>query len=185
MDVFINPSQYEGTIDGLFEPISKLNQAGGYVQANYDPFSWMRIVGAVRVDYNSVINNAAASPRVAVVFKVAENQDIRLTYNRAFDSPNTLDQFLDLSNGLIPNGINVRGIGNPNGWNYNYDSISHAVQFRTAPYGNTSSEQWQTFGNNSYNAQAFDQMINLISTGFGFIYATYNPATDANFYKDS
>lgn len=183
VDVLLTRPNTEGTIDGLFEPIAKLNQVGGYIQANYDPLSWLRIVGAVRVDYNSVINNAAASPRLAAVFKVAENQDIRLTYNRAFDSPNTLNQFLDLSNGLIPNGINVRGIGNPYGWNYNYDSVSHVVQFRTAPYGNTASEQWVTFGNQSYNVQAFNNMLNLVTTGF--IYAAYNPATDPTFHSDS
>ena len=134
VDVQLTRPNTEGTINGRLEPIDKLDQVGGYLQGNYDVLKWLTFVAAGRVDYNSIIKNVAASPRAAVVFKVAENQDIRITYNRAFDSPNTLNQFLDLSNGLIPNGINVRGIGNPFGWNYNYDNTGE-IQFQNCAMG--------------------------------------------------
>ena len=166
VDVQLTRPNTEGTINGRFENVDNLNQAGAYLQGDYDPLKWLKLVAAIRVDYNSIIKNAAASPRAAVVFKVAENQNIRLTYNRAFDSPNTLNQFLDLSNGLIPNGVNVRGIGNPYGYNYNYGSNGE-VQFRTAPWGgNDASPQWVNFSSTGYNLAAFDSFYNYLRTGF-------------------
>ncbi len=163
IDVQLTRPNTEGTIDGRFEPIAKLNQAGGYIQGDYDPLKWLKIVAAMRVDYNSIIQNVAVSPRAALVFKVAENQNIRLTYNRAFDSPNTLNQFLDLSNGLIPNGINVRGMGNPYGWNYHFDSAGLA-QFKTAPWGGSyNSGAWISYNDNSANARMFDSLTHYLS----------------------
>lgn len=164
IDALMTRPNTEGTINGRFEPIAELNQVGGYVQGDYEPLHWLKIVGAVRVDYNSIIKNVAASPRGALVFKPVENHNIRLTYNRAFDSPNTLNQFLDLANGRIPNGINVRGIGNPYGWNYRYDE-SNNVQFITAPYGAAAGE-WITYGDKSKNAENFNKMFTLIKNGF-------------------
>lgn len=164
VDALMTRPNTEGTINGRFEPIAKLNQIGGYVQGDYEPLKWLKLVAAVRVDYNSIIQNVAASPRAAVVFKAAENHNIRLTYNRAFDSPNTLNQFLDLANGRIPNGINVRGIGNPYGWNYRYDENNN-IQFITAPYNNAAGE-WTTYGDRSNNNANFNKMFTLIKNGF-------------------
>jgi len=126
----------------------------------------LKVVAAIRVDYNSIIKTVAASPRAAVVFKVSPSHSIRLTYNRAFDSPNTLNQFLDLSNGYIPNGINVRGIGNPYGWNYNYDKNTGGVQFISAPYATGAKGSWYTYGDQSHNYQLFDTLLTFIKNGF-------------------
>ncbi|MBL0308121.1 MAG: TonB-dependent receptor, partial [Bacteroidetes bacterium] len=164
IDALMTRPNTEGTIDGRFEPIAKLNQIGGYVQADYQILTWFKLVGALRVDYNSIIKNVAASPRAAVVFKVKENHNIRLTYNRAFDSPNTLNQFLDLANGRIPNGINIRGIGNPYGWNYQYDENKN-IQFITAPYQSAAGE-WITYGDRSKNSENFNKMFDLLKMGF-------------------
>jgi outer membrane receptor for ferrienterochelin and colicins len=163
VDVLLTRPDTKGTINGRFEDKDNLNQIGGYIQGDYEPLKWLKIVAAIRVDYNSVIKNAAASPRAALVFKPAQNHNIRVTYNRAFDSPTTLNQFLDLSNGIIPNGINIRGIGNPYGWSYRYDD-NGTVQFITAPYGGTG--EWVTFGDQSQNAILFDSMFTFIKNGF-------------------
>ena len=128
----------DGTIYGPFEPVDAVNYLGLYLQADYEPLKWLKLVAAFRADYNSVIKNVAASPRAAIVFKVADNQDIRITYNRAFDAPNALDQFLDLAQEAIPNGMYGRGIGNPYGWNYNR-LPDGTIQYITAP--------WNTSGN--------------------------------------
>ncbi len=161
VDVLMTRPDTRGTINGRFEERDNLTQAGGYLQGEYDPFKWLKLLAAIRVDYNSIIKNVAASPRAAVVFKPATGHNIRVTYNRAFDSPNTLNQFLDLSNGLIPNGINVRGIGNPYGWNYKYDDATGMVQFKTAPW--TAPEgQWVTYGNKSINTQMFDSITKYV-----------------------
>lgn len=164
VDVLMTRPNTNGTINGRFEDRDNMTQAGGYVQADYEPLSWLKLVGAFRVDYNSIIKQVSFSPRAAAVFKPAVGHNIRITYNRAFDSPNTLNQFLDLSNGLIPNGINVRGIGNPYGWEYNYGSDG-TVQFKTAPW-NSGSGQWVTFGDKSINAPMFDSLSNYLKGNF-------------------
>jgi iron complex outermembrane receptor protein len=166
IDALLTRPDTKGTINGRFEKIDNVNQIGGYLQGDYEPLKWLKVVAAFRIDYNSILKGVSFSPRAAVVFKPAQGHNIRLTYNRAFDSPNTLNQFLDLSNGLIPNGINVRGIGNPNGWNYNFDA-NGTVQYKVAPWGgNVANTPFQTFGDKSYNVQAFDSFVTYLKNGF-------------------
>lgn len=164
IDLLITRPNTQGSINGRFENRDNVIQAGGYIQGDYEPLKWLKLVAAVRIDYNSIIKNVAASPRAAIVFKPKEGHNIRITYNRAFDSPTTLNQFLDLSNGYIPNGINVRGIGNPYGWNYKYDD-NHNVQFKSAPFEGTEG-QWFTYGDQSHNVALFDTMLKFIVDGF-------------------
>ena len=160
-DAILTLPQSDGTIYGRFDGHDKLFQAGAYIQGEYDPLRWLKLVAAMRFDYNNIINNLSYSPRVAVVFKPAQGQNIRITFNRAFDSPSSLEQFLDLANGQIPNGINVRGIGNPYGYKYQYDASGN-VQFITAPY-NGGSGTWVTVNNKSNNYQYFDSAVTLIA----------------------
>ena len=162
---FVRPNT-EGTINGLFESVDKVNMAGIYLQGTYDPLKWLKLVAAFRADYNSIIGNVAASPRAAIVFKVAENQDIRLTYNRAFDAPTTLDQFLDLAQTQLPDGMYARGIGNPYGYNYQYDNSGN-IQFRTAPWGGANgSGQWVNYNSTAANVSQFDSLKNFMIKTF-------------------
>ncbi|MCS6934937.1 MAG: TonB-dependent receptor [Chitinophagales bacterium] len=169
-DVFMTRPDTKGTINGRFETRDNLTQIGGYFQAEYEPLKWLKAVSAFRIDYNNIIGpkGTAFSPRGALVFKPAQGHNIRITFNRAFDSPTTLNQFLDLSNGLIPNGINVRGIGNPYGWRYNFATDANGnriVQFKTAPWGGTQG-QWVTFGDKSINVAMFDSLKNYLISNF-------------------
>lgn len=173
VDVLHTDPDTKGSINGRFEDKDKLTQAGGYLQGDYSPIKWLNLVAAFRVDYNSIIKNVSFSPRAAAVFKPAVGHNVRITYNRAFDSPTTLNQFLDLSNGLIPNGINVRGIGNPYGWNYNFDG-NGIVQFKTAPYG-APEGQWVTYGDKSKNVEMFEQMFTYIKEGLKAASPNTNP----------
>lgn len=173
VDVLHTDPDTKGSINGRFENRDKLTQAGGYLQGDYEPLKWFKLVAAFRVDYNSIIKNVSFSPRAAAVFKPAPGHNLRLTYNRAFDSPTTLNQFLDLSNGLIPNGINVRGIGNPYGWEYNFDD-NGTVQFKTAPYG-APEGQWVTYGDKSKNVEMFEQMFTYIKEGLKAADPNTNP----------
>jgi iron complex outermembrane receptor protein len=169
IDVLLTRPDTKGTINGRFENRDNLNQAGGYLQGDYEPLKWLKLVAAFRIDYNSIIKNVSFSPRGAVVFKPAVGHNIRITYNRAFDSPSTLNQFLDLSNGLIPNGINVRGIGNPYGWQYSFGtdgSGNSVVQFREAPWGRTTGIEWVNFGDKSNNAKMFDYLAAYLVNNF-------------------
>ena len=51
---------------------------------------------ALRYDYHNRLEDLEASPRAALVFKPADTQTLRLTYNKAFSTPTTNDLYLDL-----------------------------------------------------------------------------------------
>ena len=59
------------------------------------------------------------SPRAALVFRPAEGQNLRLTYNRAFATPGTSALFLDIPTGFLPLaadiGYTLRALGVPAG----------------------------------------------------------------------
>ena len=59
------------------------------------------VVLAGRYDKHSELDDAVFSPRAALVFKPAENHNFRLTYNRAFSTPTSLNLFLDIDAGPL------------------------------------------------------------------------------------
>ena len=108
-----------GNVYGRFEGRSNINQYGGYLQGDYKFNSKWSFTGAARVDYLDAIDEVMWSPRAALVYKPKENHTFRLTYNRAFSAPTALNFFLDINNGLLPTGQNVRAFGNATGIQYN------------------------------------------------------------------
>ena len=72
---------------------------------------------AGRIDDHSILPEKVFSPRAALVFKPTEEQAFRVTYNRAFSTPTSLNFFLDIPAGLAPNaslaqlGFTVRAFG--------------------------------------------------------------------------
>ncbi len=134
LDALMTRPNTEGSINGRFENEDNINQYGGYVQGEYELSPQLKAVAAARVDYHDVINEVQVSPRAALVFKPDLQHTIRATYNKAFSTPSSLSLSLDLANGIHPlwsgsvnsiynpQGIlmNIRGIGNPVGYNYNY-----------------------------------------------------------------
>lgn len=160
-DVFMTRPQTDGTINGRFEANDNINQYGGYVQADWDIISKLKLVAAFRLDYHDKIKELMFSPRAALVYKINPSNTLRFTYNRAFSSPSTLNLYLDLSNGLIPNGINVRGFGNANGLDYRYNASGDAMM--RSPYTNS----WYNVGDRSINATAFGNMTQIIANGLG------------------
>jgi iron complex outermembrane receptor protein len=108
-----------GNVYGRFEGRSNINQYGGYLQGDYKFNSKWSFTGAARVDYQDAIDEVMWSPRAALVYKPKENHTFRLTYNRAFSAPTALNFFLDINNGLLPTGQNVRAFGNATGIQYN------------------------------------------------------------------
>lgn len=127
IDVLLTRPNTEGTINGRFEDADNVNQAGVYVQGEYKAGDAWKFVAATRVDYHDPLEEFQVSPRAAIVYKPAPKHTIRGTYNRAFSTPTTLNIALDLANGIIPNGIGVRGIGNPSGYNYHRDDAGNVL----------------------------------------------------------
>jgi outer membrane receptor for ferrienterochelin and colicins len=111
----------EGTINGRNENDDDINETGGYVQTTTAITSMLDFLAAARVDVNSRIDGTQFSPRAALVFKPAPNQNFRVTFNRAFNSPASFSFFLDQYSGRTPApGMPVQIIGNPakEGWHF-------------------------------------------------------------------
>jgi iron complex outermembrane receptor protein len=111
----------EGTINGRNENDDDINETGGYVQTTTALGSKLDFLAAARLDVNSRIDGTQFSPRAALVFKPAQNQNFRATFNRAFNSPAAFSFFLDQYSGRTPApGMPVQIIGNPpkQGWQF-------------------------------------------------------------------
>lgn len=159
VDALYTLPETEGTINGRFEDDDDILQIGGYIQSEIQAHEKLKFVAAGRLDYHNRVDGVFFSPRAAMVFKPTPRQNLRLTYNRSFSSPTSLNLFLDLSNGLIPNGINIRGIGNANGYDYRYGSNGLA-QFNAPSNG-----QWYDVNYTADNHIFFDDMVGIIASG--------------------
>ncbi|MCY3601248.1 MAG: TonB-dependent receptor [Gemmatimonadetes bacterium] len=96
-----NPAS-EGTINGKFEDDDQTTEVGGYLQWEWALSPKVDLTGAFRYDYNSNLADPVFSPRAALVFKPDASNSFRLTFNRAFSTPTSTNQFLDISGGTIP-----------------------------------------------------------------------------------
>ncbi len=94
--------QSEGTINGQHEDDDTIDEVGGYAQYESALSDMFDVVLAARVDKHSRLDDAVFSPRAALVYKPDEANSFRLTFNRAFTTPTTLNFFLDLSNQTLP-----------------------------------------------------------------------------------
>ncbi len=112
-----------GTINGRNEEIDDVTEYGGYVQSTTNLPLRFDFIAALRLDHNSLIDGYQTSPRLALVFKPTETQNIRFTYNRAFSTPANFSYFLDLiqARNIGNSGYNIRALGNPpkSGWSFN------------------------------------------------------------------
>ncbi len=70
------------------------NELGGYVQDEI-LLDRVRLNIGGRVDKFGNLDSAFFSPRVSANFKVAEDQSIRVSFNRAFQSPSVVNNYLD------------------------------------------------------------------------------------------
>lgn len=101
--------QSNGTIYGFYEDDDDINEWGAYLQSKTALSSRLDLVLAGRVDAHSALSHAVWSPRAAVVFRPEEGQSFRLSYNRAFSTPSSLNLFLDVSGGFAPEPLGSAG----------------------------------------------------------------------------
>ncbi|MBC7789115.1 MAG: TonB-dependent receptor [Anaerolineae bacterium] len=114
----------DSTINGRNEQDDDINEVGGYLHSETKLSRFFDIFLSARVDDHSRIEDPVFSPRAAIVFKPIENQNFRLTYNRAFSTPTTNNLFLDLEvqrlDARLP--YFVRAVGVPeNGFRFRRD----------------------------------------------------------------
>jgi iron complex outermembrane receptor protein len=108
----------EGSIHGRNEDNDNITEVGGYVQSETELSPMFDLVLAARLDWHSVVEDLVFSPRAALVFKPTPEHNLRLTYNRAFSQPTSVNLFLDLlsSPTLGPfTSFGVRALGVPGG----------------------------------------------------------------------
>jgi outer membrane receptor for ferrienterochelin and colicins len=117
-DFLYTMPETEGTINGIYEDDDETKEYGAYLQSETKLSPRLDLVLAGRVDTHSALPDAIFSPRAGLVFKPAENQALRLTYNRAFSTPTSLNQFLDLGTAIPDPGaarlgysVRVQGTG--------------------------------------------------------------------------
>ena len=120
--LYLHELDHGRTVNGRNEDIDDVTEAGGYIHSvtRFTP-RW-ELVGALRYDQHSEMTEGFVSPRVALVFKPTPEQNVRLTYNRAFSMPAPFSFFLDLPQARIPVGsvgYTIRALGVPSsGFNY-------------------------------------------------------------------
>ena len=86
-------NQEVGTQTFLTEPVTSETQAV-FGQGAWQVMERVTVTLAARGDWGSLYD-FQVSPRAAVTYDVASNQNIRLTYSRGFQVPNSLEYFLD------------------------------------------------------------------------------------------
>ena len=96
VDYIKTDPQTGNTINGGNELVDNVTEGGAYVQGKTALSSRWDFLAALRVDKNTVIKGSFVSPRAALTFKAAENQSLRFTFNRSFNTPANFSFFLDL-----------------------------------------------------------------------------------------
>jgi outer membrane receptor protein involved in Fe transport len=85
------------------------NELGGYIQDEIF-LDRLRLSIGARVDKFGNIEDPAFSPRLSASFHVAEDHVLRVGFNRAFRSPSSINNYLDIA---LVNPIDLRALGVP------------------------------------------------------------------------
>jgi len=120
-DYFGTRPATQGTINGVYEDEDDIDEWGVYLQSKTALTEQFDLVLAGRMDDHSLLPDKVWSPRAGLVYRPTEGQSVRLSYNRAFSTPSSLNYFLDISGGLAPQigplGYGVRAFGTgKDGW---------------------------------------------------------------------
>jgi len=112
----------EGSIFGANEGNTDILEYGAYLQGTSALAKKLDLVWAARADQTDRLTGTQFSPRVALMWKMNENNNLRFTFGRAFNSPASFSYFLDQVSAVnvAPGGFNVMAVGNPpkSGWQF-------------------------------------------------------------------
>ncbi|MBL7129657.1 MAG: TonB-dependent receptor, partial [Ignavibacteria bacterium] len=102
------------TLYGRNEDNDDINEIGVYLQSETNLSSKLKLLLAVRIDDHNVLKDPVFSPRAAFIYRPNEKQNFRITYNRAFQTPEPGDFFFDFnvwsSLGGLPYDVRLRGV---------------------------------------------------------------------------
>lgn len=93
--LFTRPSS-SGSINGRNEDDDDINELGVYLQSETRLSDQFKLVTAARLDDNNRLKDMVFSPRAAIVYKMNAENNFRVTYNRAYSTPDNNNLFLDL-----------------------------------------------------------------------------------------
>ncbi len=96
--------QTNRTINGVHEDDDEIDEYGFYLQSETQLAEPLELTLAARGDYHSVLDETIFSPRGALVYQPDPNHGVRLTYNRAFSTPDNNNLFLDIMAQRVPIG---------------------------------------------------------------------------------
>jgi outer membrane receptor for ferrienterochelin and colicins len=88
-----------GTMHGGHEANDRYSEYGAYLQGRAGLKPGLDLVLAGRWDRHSALRDPSLSPRAALVARPAPGHTFRITYNRAFATPSSLDLFIDMDFG--------------------------------------------------------------------------------------
>lgn len=114
VDYIFTDARTGGTINGSNEADDDIKELGGYLHSVTHMSPRVDLVTALRLDKHSRLDDPVLSPRVALVLKPNETNQVRLTYNRAFSTPSNNNLFLDIPGGAA-GPYTVRALGVPKG----------------------------------------------------------------------
>ncbi len=96
VDMLLTRPDTKGTINGRNENDDDMNEYGVYLQSETTLSPKFDLVMAARYDRHNRLTKGVFSPRAALVFKPTTGHNFRLTYNRAFNTPDNNNLFLDI-----------------------------------------------------------------------------------------
>ena len=102
LDVLLTRPDTERTINGINEEDDNINEVGAYLQSETRLLPQLKFIAAGRVDDHNQLEDMVLSPRVALAYQPNDDHNLRVTYNRAFNTPRTSDLFLDILSAKDP-----------------------------------------------------------------------------------
>ena len=101
-DLLLTRPDTEGSINGKNEENDNINEVGLYLQSETKIMSQLKFIAAGRADDHNQLEGIVLSPRVALAFQPNDDHNVRVTYNRAFNTPTTSSLFLDILSSVDP-----------------------------------------------------------------------------------
>ena len=134
LDVLLTRPDTGGTINGVNEDKDSINEIGAYLQSETNILPQLKLLAAGRADNHNHLSDIVLSPRVALAFQPNDDHNIRVTYNRAFNTPGTSNLFLDILSKENPFmvGIDIRAQGVPSETGFTFKrSVDGRPEFRS------------------------------------------------------
>ena len=185
IDAILTRPDTENTINGENESSDNITEAGAYVQGDYKLSDMLSLIAAMRYDYHNFVHQPFFSPRAAIVYKPAQRNTFRLTFNRSFSAPSSNNLNLDILQlqdltGYAEDFQSILGstytpymplyaIGNRDGFNYSYDDATGLPQY-TSPYaqylGYDSDNYFSLDDSYAINNVVWDATLGLLTAAF-------------------